>query len=381
MVPEGDGPGDELAALAALIASGEPLGPLKLTPAHIDALRAASVVLRPGRVHTIVIGGEQLLAEHVAWCRAAAPEARIFNEYGPTETTVGCSIYAVPPGPVPAVVPIGRPIANTRLYVLDAHLAPVPIGVAGELYIGGAGVAQGYHARPALTAERFVDDPFSPVPGARMYRTGDLAAYLPDGNLRFLGRRDGQIKLRGFRIELAEIEAVLARHAAVGHAAAVVQRTASGDPRLVAFVVAAAGGTAAPTPEALRSYLSGELPDHMVPSIIAVVPEFPLTPNGKVDRRALPTLSIATPRSYTAPTTSVQAAMCEIAAELLGVPRVGIHDDFFELGGHSLLATQFVSRVRKRLHVDLTVQIVFKNPTIAQQETVLFGTGIEQGEI
>jgi non-ribosomal peptide synthetase component F len=366
MVPEdGDGHGDEIAALAALVASGEPLGPLKLTPAHIDALRATGVAPRPGRVHAIVVGGEPMLGEHVAWCRAAAPEARIFNEYGPTETTVGCSIYEVPPGPIPAIVPIGRPIANTRLYVLDAHLAPVPIGVTGELYIGGAGVAAGYHARPELTAERFLDDPFSSLPGARMYRTGDLAAYLPDGNLRFLGRRDGQVKLRGFRIELAEIEAALARHAGVGHAAVVVQRTASGDPRLVAFVVAAAGAPAAPAPEALRRYLADELPDHMVPSVITIVPALPLTPNGKVDRRALPVPSATTPRAYTAPATAVQEAMCEIAAELLGVPRIGIHDNFFELGGHSLLATQFVSRVRSRLHVDLTVRLVFKHPTMA----------------
>jgi hypothetical protein len=253
--------------------------------------------------------------------------------------------------------------------------------VTGELYIGGAGVAQGYHARPELTAERFLDDPFSRVPGARLYRTGDLAAYLPDGNLRFLGRRDGQIKLRGFRIELAEIEAVLARHATVGHVAVAVQHTPAGDPRLVAFVVAAAGAPTAPTPEALRQHLVDELPDHMVPSIITVIPELPMTPNGKIDRKALPVASVAAPRSYAPPTTAVQSAMCEIAAELLGVPRIGIHDNFFELGGHSLLATQFVSRVRKRLRVELTVRHVFTNPTIAQQETALFGAGFEQGEI
>jgi amino acid adenylation domain-containing protein/non-ribosomal peptide synthase protein (TIGR01720 family) len=344
----------EIDELAALIASGEPLGPLKLTPAHIDALRAAVPAPAPGRVHAIVVGGEPLLGEHVAWCRAAAPEARIFNEYGPTETTVGCSIYEVPAGPAPAVIPIGRPIANTRLHVLDAHLAPVPVGVTGELYIGGAGLAEGYHARPELTAERFVDDPLSPAPGARLYRTGDLAAYLPDGNLRFLGRRDGQIKLRGFRIELAEIEAVLAQHPAVGQAAVVVQTGAAGHPRLVAFAVVsgAVSGVAAGAPPGeaeLRMHLAALLPDHMVPSVIAIVADLPLTPNGKIDRAAL--AAAAPPESAPAPAPVATAEHTELIAlwcDVLGLPSVAITDNFFALGGDSILGIQLVARARAR---------------------------------
>ncbi|HWU86520.1 MAG TPA: amino acid adenylation domain-containing protein, partial [Kofleriaceae bacterium] len=311
MVPEdGDGHGDEVAALAALIASGEPLGPLKLTPAHIDMLRGSGVAPRPGQVHAIVVGGEQLLGEHVAWCRAAAPEARIFNEYGPTETTVGCSVYEVPPGPVPAVVPIGRPIANTRLYVLDAHLAPAPVGVTGELYIGGAGLAQGYHARPALTAERFVDDPFSPVQGTRMYRTGDLAVYLPDGNLRFLGRSDHQVKIRGFRIELAEIEQALMELPTVGAASVIVREARSGLKQLIGYVVPRPGGVM--DRKVLRNALKERLPEYMVPSAFVVLDRLPLTPNGKVDRRSLPEPDgTELGNEYVAPRTPLEAALAD----------------------------------------------------------------------
>jgi amino acid adenylation domain-containing protein/non-ribosomal peptide synthase protein (TIGR01720 family) len=366
MLPE-DG---EIEALAAIVASGEPLGPLKLTPAHIDALRATAAAPRPGRVHAIVVGGEPLLGEHVAWCRAAAPDARVFNEYGPTETTVGCSIYEVPAGPPPPVIPIGRPIANARLYVLDAHRAPVPIGVTGELYVGGAGVGDGYHARPALTAERFVDDPFAAAPGARLYRTGDLAAYLPDGNLRFLGRRDDQIKLRGFRIELAEIEAVLAAHPAVGHAAVVVQPSAAGHPRLVGFVVVAG----VPDLDALHRHLAEQLPEYMIPSAIVVVDALPLTPNGKVDRAAL----AAAPAPGAAPVAVATGEHAELVAlwcEILGLPSVGITDNFFALGGDSILGIQLVARARAR-GIQLSPRQLVEHQTIeALARVVQRGTG------
>ena len=363
MVPE-DG---EIEALAAIVASGEPLGPLKLTPAHIDALRAAAPSPVPGRVHSIVVGGEPLLGEHVAWCRAAAPDARVFNEYGPTETTVGCSIYEVPHGPLPPVIPIGRPIANTQLYVLDAHRAPVPVGVTGELYIGGDGVGDGYHARAELTAERFLDDPFRRVPGARLYRTGDLASYLPDGNLRFLGRRDGQIKLRGFRIELPEVEAVLARHPAVGYAAVVVQPGAAGHPRLVGFVVAAG---APPSLDELHRHLAEQLPEHMVPARLAVLAELPVTPNGKVDRAALAALPVDEPdraaagdATAAALTTPEQAELAALWCELLGLPSVGVTDNFFALGGDSILGIQLVARGRGR-GLRFTPRQLVENQTI-----------------
>ncbi|MDI9701299.1 non-ribosomal peptide synthetase, partial [Burkholderia cenocepacia] len=233
-------------------------------------------------------------------------------------------------------VPIGRPIANPRLYLLDAHQQPVPIGVPGELYIGGAGVARGYLNRPELTAERFLSDPFSDQPNARLYRTGDLVRWLPDGNIEYLGRNDFQVKIRGFRIELGEIETQLALHPGVRDVAVIAREDSPGDRRLVAYLC-----TRDHSPvdiEALRTHLRGQLPEYMVPAAFVWMEQLPLTPNGKLDRRALPApdLSALQVREYEAPVGDTEQAIARIWAALLNVEQVGRHDNFFDLGGHSL---------------------------------------------
>ena len=243
--------------------------------------------------------------------------------------------------------PIGRPIANTQLYLLDAHGEPVPRGVAGELYIGGAGVARGYLNREELTAERFVRDPFSGVDGARMYRTGDLARYLPDGNLEFLGRNDQQVKIRGYRIELGEVEARLAEHEAVREAVVVAREDAGGDKRLIAYVtttVTLSGNELAAT---LRAHVAKQLPEYMVPAAYVRMEAMPLTPNGKLDRKALPAPDddAVAQQTYEAPRGEVEQRLAAIWSELLVVERIGRHDHFFELGGHSLLAVRLMTRL------------------------------------
>ena len=265
-------------------------------------------------------------------------------------------------GPVRA--PIGRPIANTQVYVLDETLEPVPVGLPGELYIAGAGLARGYLGRPGLTAERFVANPFSSEPGARLYRTGDLARYLPDGNLEFLGRVDDQVKLRGFRVELGEVEAVLAAHPQVGEAA-VALRGSNDDRRLVGYVVARDG--AAPAVPELRHYLSERLPNYMVPAAFVVLDALPLNPNGKLDRRALPAPPPGRPDLGTAvePRSPTEEVLAGIWAEVLGVEVVGVEDNFFDLGGHSLLATQVVARAQAAFGTEVALRSVFEAPTVA----------------
>ncbi len=342
---------------------------IKLTPSHLEVLAQQFTATEVGgRTRALIIGGEALVGESISFWQEHAPETRLINEYGPTETVVGCSVFEVPRGTsITGPVPIGRPIANTQLYVLDGHMNPVPIGVSGELYIGGDGVARGYLNRPELTAERFIVDPFRSEAGARLYKTGDLARYLPDGNIEYLGRLDDQVKIRGFRIELGEIEAVLGQQPTVRDAVVMVREDEPGDKRLVAYVVAAQD-EAAPTDSELRSFLKEKLPEYMVPSAYVVLDEIPLTVNGKVDRRALPAPDEARPELegvYVAPRTAVEEAVAGIWAEVLKVDRVGVHDNFFELGGHSLLATQVISRVRKSLQVELPLRSLFEFPTAA----------------
>jgi len=241
-----------------------------------------------GYPRALIIGGEALMGESLLFWQQHAPETRIINEYGPTETVVGCCVYEVGRGQrIEGAVPIGRPIANTQLYILNGYLQPVPVGVAGELFIGGAGVARGYLNRPELTAERFIADPFSSEPTARLYKTGDLARYLVNGTIEYIGRIDDQVKIRGFRIELGEVEAVLNQHATVRDAAVMLREDEPGDKRLVSYVVPAQNEVT-PVFSELRGFLSEKLPEYMVPSAYVVVDEIPLTPNGKVDRRALP---------------------------------------------------------------------------------------------
>ncbi|HEX3482537.1 MAG TPA: amino acid adenylation domain-containing protein [Kofleriaceae bacterium] len=365
LLPEGG----EIEALAELLQRDDGVDGVdvvKLTPSHIDGLRAhTGDAPRPGGARVFVVGGEQLLAEHVAWCQKVAPRARVINEYGPTETVVGCCIHEVAPGEaVPDIVPIGRPIDRTELYVLNPWLEPVPVGVPGELYIGGAGVALGYHLRPELTAEKFVAHPFA-RPGTRLYRTGDRVVWSADGSLRFLGRVDHQVKVRGFRIELGEIDAQLARHPAVREAVTVVRDAGHGRPQLVSYVVAAHPEL---TAEALRHDLLAQLPEHMIPAAVVFLPQLPLTPNGKVDRAALPSPAAARSGGEP-PTTDLERELAAVWSEVLRKSPIGRDDNFFELGGDSILGIQLVARARER-GIELVPRQLFQNQTLAQLAAV-----------
>ncbi|HEY3304677.1 MAG TPA: amino acid adenylation domain-containing protein [Candidatus Binatia bacterium] len=308
----------------------------------------------------IIAGGEPLTRELAS--QLLARSSSLWNGYGPTETTVYSSLYRVDTLERP--ISIGRPVPNTRLYILDSHFQPVPIGVPGELLIGGIGVAHGYLNRPELTAEKFIRDPFSEDPESRLYRTGDLVRYLPDGNIDYLGRIDNQVKLRGFRIEPGEIETVLAQHPIVRQAVITAREDVPGDKRLVAYVVAneEKEGAAAE----LRNFLKAKLPDYMVPSAFVFMESLPLTPNGKIDRRALPAPDrTRLDEDYVAPRTLLEELIAEIWAEVLKLEKVGIHNDFFDLGGHSLLATQVVSRMRESLQVEFPLRALFEEPTVS----------------
>jgi amino acid adenylation domain-containing protein len=334
-------------ALAALAADGVTF--LQATPSLFHALLAEPVDL--SGVH-VLVGGEALPDDLAAALRARA--ASVTNMYGPTETTIWSTTARVGEGSPT----IGTAIANTQVHVLDRALRPVPAGVPGELYIAGDGVVRGYLGRPGLTADRFVANPFAA--GQRMYRTGDLVARRRDGELRFLGRVDHQVKIRGFRIELGEIEAVLATHPAVALRAVVVREDRPGDKRLVAYVVP----SGAVDGEDLRRHVAAALPGYMVPSAFVLLDELPRTPNGKLDRAALPAPAPETPGGRV-PRTPREHALCELFAEVLGVPEVGIDDGFFDLGGHSLLATRLAGRIRAVLRLDVTVRALFTNPTVA----------------
>jgi amino acid adenylation domain-containing protein len=330
----------------------------KLAPSHVAALRgeAGTAGLLPQR--TLVFGGEVAPVDFVAEIRAAAPGCSLFNHYGPTESTVGVLVHPVLSSADlddgAARLPLGRPLANARAYVLDIWGAPVPPGVVGELYIGGASVARGYLKRPGLTAERFVADPFG-RPGARMYRTGDLARWCAGGTLAFVGRADSQVKIRGFRVELGEVEAALRSHPDVQSAVAIVRDDRPQDARLVGYVVSVPGR--ALDIGAVREHLAARLPDYMIPAAIIVLSALPTTATGKIDRRALPAPDAQTQRPpYRPPSTPVEEILCELFAELVGVERVGVDDDFFALGGHSLLAIRVASRVRGVLGIDLSIR-------------------------
>ena len=315
-------------------------------------------------LRTLVSAGEACSPDIVArWSSGR----RFFNAYGPTEATVGPTWYLVRDTSERATnVPIGRPIANTQVYLLDPYLQPVPIGVAGELHIGGVGLARGYLNRSELTAERFIPDPFSDEPGARLYKTGDLARYRPDGNIDFLGRTDHQVKVRGLRIELGEIEAVLEGHPVVRRAVALAREDTPGDKRLVAYVVPE--GEDAPNVGELRGFLKERLPDYMVPSAFVTLEALPLTPNGKVDRQALPAPDGARPEleaTYVVPQTGVERAIAAVWQEALNVEKVGIYDNFFDLGGHSLMMVMVHNRLQEMFDRDLSVVEMFRYPTIS----------------
>ncbi|HEX6804484.1 MAG TPA: amino acid adenylation domain-containing protein [Terriglobales bacterium] len=310
----------------------------------------------------VLCGGEALPPDLADKLRPRCRE--LWNMYGPTETTIWSSVYPVTTQLLGAA-PIGHPIANTAMYVLDEQRRPVPVGVTGELYIGGDGLARGYYNRPELTAEKFVADPFNPDASARMYRTGDLARYLPDGNIQFLGRTDFQVKVRGFRIELGEIEAALARHPAVRQSVVAVREARPGDKRLVAYLVMQPGQHL--RMGEIRTFLKKALPEYMVPSAAVELETLPLTPNGKVDRKQLPApdyAAVESPVSSRRPSTPTQEMVAGIFSEVLKVPQPGIDGDFFELGGHSLLAAQVISRVRQAFKLEMPLRALFEAPTV-----------------
>ena len=340
----------------------------QFVPSLLAVILAARTQRPSGKLTRIFSGGEPLPSD-LTRDVISAWKVPVVNLYGPTETTIqvtSCSLRDA--GLHDATAPIGRPIWNTRVYVLDGGLEPVPAGVSGELYIAGCGLARGYLGRAGLTAERFVADPFGAA-GSRMYRTGDLARWRSDGVLDFLGRADGQIKLRGFRIEPGEIEAALVRHGGVSQAAVIAREDVPGNRRLVAYVVAS--GEGAPEAGELRSHLAGLLPDYMVPSAYVVLERLPLTPNGKLDRRALPAPEV-TAVSVRGPRTPQEEILCALFAEVLGVDRVGVDDNFFALGGDSIMSIQLVSRARKA-GIAITPRAVFQHQTVAALADVAGG--------
>jgi amino acid adenylation domain-containing protein len=318
----------------------------------------------------IAIGGEEAMPERFAqWHRSVDEQVRLINTYGPTEATIIATMYELSRGSEAGAqaerrIPIGRPVENVKAYILDRQLRTVPVGVIGELHLGGVALARGYLNHPVLTAERFIPDPFSSEPGARLYKTGDLARYLPDGNIEFRGRSDHQVKVRGFRVELGEVETAIVEHSLVREAV-VIARDERRDKRLVAYVVPAA--VAQLTAGELRGFLKQGLPHYMLPSAFIFLDALPLLPNGKLDRRALPAPDHSRPdleREYVAPRDEFEQQIAAIWEEVLGVEGVGVHDNFFDLGGHSLLATQVVSRVRSAFRTELPLRRLFETPTI-----------------
>lgn len=343
---------------------------LKIVPSHLAAMLSCSHPERLMPRRRLLCGGEALSGELAERLRSLVPEGcQVINHYGPTETTVGVLTYYTGENlssDERPMVPLGRPLPNTRVYVLDSRGQPVPAGIAGELFIGGANVTRGYLGRPYSTAEAFRPDPFSSRPGARMYRTGDRARYLPDDNIEFLGRRDQQVKIRGFRVEPGEIEAALGEHPSVRQSIVIAHRDKVGDDRLAAYVVIK--DEQGEIVRALHEFLREKLPDYMIPSFFIQLPALPLTPNGKVDRRALPAPDHTHLRArgqFIAPRTPEEETLCALWVDLLHVERVGVEDNFFELGGHSLLTTQLVSRIRSAFGVELPLRAVFEKPTVA----------------
>ncbi|HTK11515.1 MAG TPA: amino acid adenylation domain-containing protein, partial [Ktedonobacteraceae bacterium] len=353
-----------------------PIDVLKIVPSHLSALlhSAGSEMLLPRQA--LILGGEALPYSLIEQLRRLGAPCRIYNHYGPTETTIGVivnesgqlqsSADQLQEPMQQSSVPLGLPIANTEAYVLDQALHMVPVDVAGELYLGGAGLARGYLHQPEQTAERFIPHPFSTESGARLYRTGDLVRYTEEGQIVFLGRRDSQVKLRGYRIELGEIEAVIRRHANVRDCAVMLREDLADEPRLVGYIVPQR--QPAPDTEDIRTFVRKFVPEYMVPLTCVFLDALPLTANGKMDRRQLPLpeqIQNSGQRMFVAPRTSLEEILLDIWKDLLDAPMIGVHDNFFQSGGHSLLATQVISRVRSILHAEISILSLFEAPTIA----------------
>jgi len=333
-------------------------------------------------LRTVIVAGEACPQEIVQRHYQRLPQAALYNEYGPTEATVWSTVYHVPATHVETPLAIGRPIANTQVFILDKHHQPVPIGIPGELYIGGDGLARGYFNQPELTAESFVPSPFQGGSNSRLYKTGDLARYLPDGNIQFLGRVDHQVKIRGYRVELDEIQLALNQQPQIRENVVVAWESERGQ-QLAAYFVPAS--ELVPGSEELRSFLQARLPDYMLPAAFISLEALPVTPNGKVDRRSLPgpdEVGEDEEDTFVAPHTDTEAAIAQIWQELLGVERVGRYEDFFSSGGHSLLVMQLVARLRNIFEVELPVNSVFERPTLAgiaeQIETLLWAKHTNQ---
>ena len=380
-----EAPGAE--ALVEALQGGETYSLVKLTPSHLEVLRQQLTGAQAaGCSHALVIGGEALYEEQVRWWREQAGAVRLYNEYGPTETVVGCCVSEVGPEATRTggVVSIGRPISNTQMYILNEQLEVLPVGLVGEIYIGGAGVCGGYWERAELTAERYLPDPFSKRGGQRLYRTGDAGRYQGDGQLEYVGRLDEQVKVRGYRVELGEIEAELREQAAVREAVVVQRADEAGSKRLVAYVVAEA--EAKISVSELRQGLQERLPEYMIPAAFVMLEELPLTVNGKVDRRALPAPDNQRPqleKVYVAPRNQQEEQLAGIWAQVLGVEKVGVHDNFFELGGDSILIIKIIGKMIQ-IGFEVTAKQIHDHPTIAALASVVSmgeQSSAKQGEV
>ncbi|MEL6331449.1 MAG: amino acid adenylation domain-containing protein [Cyanobacteria bacterium J06626_26] len=353
-------PQQEVESLGQALQSNQQFSLVKLTPAHLELLNQ---MLQPealaDQTQALVIGGEALMGHQLRFWQTHAPGTRLINEYGPTETVVGCCVYETDETTdFSEAIPIGRPIANTQLYILDAYQQPVPVGVSGELHIGGAGVARGYLNRPELTQEKFIENPFGE---GRLYKTGDLARYRTDGTIEYLGRIDYQVKLRGFRIELGEIEAVLARQ--VQQCVVILREDTPGNRRLAAYVVG--DGDLEDGGDSLKDYLKQHLPDYMVPNVLVPLESLPLTANGKIDRSALDAPEAVSSQEFVAPQTDEEIILAEIWQDILGQEKIGIRDNFFELGGDSILSIQMIAQARKA-GLSLRPKQLFQYQTISE---------------
>ncbi|WP_414572309.1 amino acid adenylation domain-containing protein [Nostoc sp. CCY 9925] len=365
---------EEIEALKTALCSETKFSLVKITPAHLEILNQ---MLAGNKVKiqtkAFIIGGETLSAKCISFWEQYAPEIRLINEYGPTETVVGCCIYEVGEQDFGENnVPIGRAIANTELYILNNHLQPVPIGVIGELYIGGAGVSRGYLNCPDLTAKRFISHPFSERPGSRLYKTGDLARYLPDGNIEYMGRIDNQVKIRGFRIELEEIEAVLAQHSHVAQTTVITREDHRGDKILVAYIVPQQEGMVSSSE--LYQFLKEILPNYMIPSVYVQLDTLPLNTNGKVNRSVLPKADISNiivTNEFVLPRNELELHLTQIWQNILNINTVGVKDNFFEMGGHSLLAVRLMAQIQQQFAANLPLATLLQNPTIEQIAEIL----------